>query len=356
MRNGIFTRWLVFLLIVVVSTGCNRASGKTRVAFVSNNAHGFWTYAERGCEKAAKEMDVELAFRRPSENTSVAQQNIINDLMVTGVKGIAISPNDASNLQDFLRNKVSSKIPLVTQDNDVPDPSVRRCYIGTHNYRAGQAAGALVEKALPDGGKIAIFVGQMDAPNAVERRQGLLDYLAGKHQKEIGDKTPPDAADVKFGKYTLIGTRTDEGQENNCQNKAQELLRKDPDVACLIGLWEYNPPALLRAVDGSQSKPKIVAFDENYQTLEGIQSGKIAGTVVQNPFLFGYESIKILASLAKGDESVLKNRKDMDAQNRIYIPHRIIVKNPGNEKIADSETIDVEVFFPEVKKLRGDVQ
>jgi ribose transport system substrate-binding protein len=327
-----------------------------QIAFVSNNPHGFWTYAERGCQKAADEADVTLVFRRPETGTSVAQQNIINDLMVKGIKGLAISPNDATNLQDFLKNRVAAKIPLVTQDNDVPDPSVRRCYIGTHNYRAGRAAGALVEKAVPSGGKIAIFVGQMDAPNAVERRQGLLDYLAGKEQREIGDKTPADAADVKVGKYTLVATRTDEGQESNCLNKAQELLRVQPDIACLIGLWEYNPPALLRAVRGSTSKPKIVAFDENFQTLEGIQSGEIFGTVVQNPFEFGYQSIKILAGLARGDERVLKGRNDIDAQNRIYIPHRIIVKNPGNASIGNSETLDVEVFFPEVKKLRGDTK
>src|SRR5438552_8717274 len=81
MRNGTFRHWLLFLFMAALATGCSRSSGRPRVAFVSNNPHGFWTYAERGCEKAAKEMDVELAFRRPSENTSVAQQNIINDLM-----------------------------------------------------------------------------------------------------------------------------------------------------------------------------------------------------------------------------------------------------------------------------------
>jgi ribose transport system substrate-binding protein len=357
MRNGTGRRWLWLLLLTVLVPACSRSSGKMRVAFVSNNAHGFWTYAERGCQQAAKELDVELVFRRPKAGTSVEQQNILNDLMVTGIKGVAISPNDATNLQDFLQNKVASKVPLVTQDNDVPDPKVRRCYIGTHNYRAGRAAGALVEKAVPKGGKIAIFVGQMDAPNAVERRQGLLDYLAGRKQTEIGDKTPPDAANVEVGKYTLVGTRTDDGQETNCQNKAQELLRVEPDIACMIGLWEYNPPAILRAVRGStKAKPAIVAFDENFQTLEGIQSGEIYGTVVQNPYLFGYESIKILTGLAKGDESVLKNRKDIDDQNRIYIPHRIIVKNPGNATIADSPTVDVEVFFPEMKKLKGEVK
>ena len=355
MRNG-FSTWLFLLIVTALVPACNRSTGKTRVAFVSNNPHGFWTYAERGCEKAAKDLDVELYFRRPKKGTSVAQQDIINELLVLGIKGLAISPNDATNLQDFLKNKVASKIPLVTQDNDVPDPSVRRCYIGTHNYRAGRAAGALVEKAKPNGGKIAIFVGQMDAPNAVERRQGLLDFLAGIQQTEIGAKTPPDAANVAFGKYTLVATRTDDGLESNCLNKAQEILLVHPDIDCLIGLWEYNPPALLRAVKGSKSKPKIVGFDENFQTLEGIQSGEIIGTVVQNPYEFGYQSIKILAGLARGDDSVLKNRKDIDAQNRIYIPHRIIVKNPGNTAIGDSPTLDVEVFFPEMKKLKGEVK
>jgi ribose transport system substrate-binding protein len=356
MRNSFSRYWLFVLSITALMPACSRSPAKMRVAFVSNNAHGFWTYAERGCEKAADEMGVELVFRRPEASSSVAQQNIINDLMVTGIKGLAISPNDATNLQDFLKNKVASKIPLVTQDNDVPDPSVRRCYIGTHNYRAGRAAGALVEKAVPDGGKIAIFVGQMDAPNAVERRQGMLDYLAGRQQTEIGDKTPPDATNLPVGKYLLVGTRTDEGSEPNCLAKAQEILRVEPDLKCLIGLWEYNPPALLRAVKGSKSKPAIVAFDENFQTLEGIQSGDIYGTVVQNPYRFGYESIKILAALARGDDSVLTKRKDIDAQNRIYIPHRIIVKNPGNVTIGDSPTLDVDVFFPEIKKLRGEIK
>jgi ribose transport system substrate-binding protein len=344
----------LLFLTGLLACGCARGTGKPRVAFVSNNAHGFWTYAERGCEKAAKEFDVQLEFRRPSQGTSAEQQRIIEDLLVIGVKGISISPNDPSNLVGFLKNKVTPKAALVTADNDIPDTSVRRCYVGTHNYRAGRAAGALVERAAPKGGKIAIFVGQMDASNAIERRQGLLDYLAGVKQEEMRDKTPADATDVKFGKYVLMDTRTDDGKENICQQKAEEILRIHQDLACIIGLWEYNPPALLRAVRASKNptKPAIVAFDENFQTLEGIQSDEIVGTVVQNPYLFGYESIKILAGLARGDESVLKKRSDIDAENRIFIPHRVIVKSPGGARIGESETLEVGGFYAEVKKLR----
>lgn len=343
----------VVALLLLTLPACGRDSGKTRLAFVSNNPHGFWTYAERGCEKAARDFDIQLEFRRPAKNTAAEQQQIIEELMVLGVKGIAISPNDPGNFVSFLKNKVSSKIPLITQDNDVPDISVRKCYIGTHNYRAGRAAGALVKKAIPKGGKVAIFVGQMDATNAVERRQGVLDVLAGVDREEIKDKTPPDARNEKFGDYLLVETRTDDGAENICQQKAEELLRITPDLACLVGLWEYNPPALLRAVKGSTTKPAIVGFDENFQTMEAIQKGDIIGTVVQNPYQFGYESIKILARLAKGDAGVLV-RPDMDEQKRIYIPHRVVVKDPGNEKIGNSETVDVDKFYAEIKKLKGE--
>ena len=49
-----------------------------------------------------------------------------------------------------------------------PDRGQRRprhqalCYIGTDNYEAGKAVGRLVKEAMPDGGTIAIFVGELD--------------------------------------------------------------------------------------------------------------------------------------------------------------------------------------------------
>jgi ribose transport system substrate-binding protein len=118
-----------------------------------------------------------------------------------------------------------------------------------------------------------------------------------------------------------------------------------PDIVCMVGLWAYNPPAMIRAVkkakrQNAELKTQIVGFDEDYETLDGIKSGEVYATVVQNPYEFGYQSIKILAGLARGDESVLK-RSDIDAQNRIFIPHRII----GKDNVAE--------FRAELQKLKG---
>jgi ribose transport system substrate-binding protein len=317
---------------------CNRGPSRLKVAFITNNPYDFWKIAQRGTEKAQKDFDVDCEFRMPSGGGSAEEQHrIIEDLLTKGVKGIAISPNDAANQTEYFK-KVSAQVPLITQDSDLPDPGARRCYIGTDNYKAGRAVGELIKKAAPGGGKIVIYVGKLDVQNAVERRQGVLDELAGKPK---GQGEPAENGRA-YGNYTLLDTMTDDGNSDKCQEKVADTLNKYKDVCCLIGLWEYNPPAILRAVvaQGRQGQVAIVGFDENDETLEGIKKGLIAGTVVQNPFEFGYQAVKILAGLARGDNAVLE-KEHLDAERRLYVPHRVITRE------------NVEAFHAELNKLKG---
>ena len=48
---------------------------------------------------------------------------------------------------------------------------------------------------------------------------------------------------------------------------------------------------------GKTGQIQIIAFDEEAPTLQGIIDGHIYGTVVQNPYRYGYESVRILAAL-----------------------------------------------------------
>jgi ribose transport system substrate-binding protein len=152
---------------------------RVTVAFVTNNPFEFWTIARRGTEKAAAEFNVNVEFHMPARGTAAEQRQIIEDLLIKGVKAIAISPRDADNQAEFF-NEVAEKVPLLTQDSDLPKGSKRLCYIGTNNHEAGKAAGELVKEAIPDGGKLVIYVGTLDVQNAVERRQGVMDALGIK--------------------------------------------------------------------------------------------------------------------------------------------------------------------------------
>jgi ribose transport system substrate-binding protein len=304
------------------------AGGKPTVAFVTNNSYEFWTIARRGTEKGAKEFDATVDFKMPARGTTEEQRAIVEDLVAKGVQGIAISPIDSANQASFL-NEIGSRVPLLTHDSDLPTGSERLCYIGTENYTAGMAAGKLVRECLPDGGNLVIYVGKMDAQNAKERRQGVLDELAGEK----------DAPGPTYGKFTLLDTMTDDANQDKCKANVEDTLvkyRDTPEKLCLVSLWAYNPPAMLAAVQGAglAGKVKMVGFDENEETLQGVKDGHIYGTIVQQPFEFGFNAVRIMAGLARGDRSVLPEG------GILFIPHREITRD------------NVEVFWDELKRLK----
>jgi ribose transport system substrate-binding protein len=310
---------LLAALALAGLAGCQKTGpAKTKVAFVSNNAFDFWTIAEAGCRKAEGELkDVEVAFRKPANGTAADQKEIIDALLTQGTQAIAISVIDPQNQTNYL-NRIADKIPLITQDNDAPQ-SKRLCYIGTNNYEAGKEVGRLVKEATPDGGTLAIFVGQIEPLNARERKQGVLDELAGKK----------DARGETYGKYRLHGTFTDNTDVRRAKENALNALNalQGEKNVCLVGLWAYNPPAMLSAYKDytgpNKANVRLVGFDENAETLRGIEDGQIYATVVQDPFGFGYESVKLMAALAKGD------RSGLPTGGVRYVPHQVVTKDGG---------------------------
>ena len=310
------------------STDAASPGDRPKLAFISNNPFEFWTIARKGTEKAAKEFNADVEFHMPAQGTPAEQRQIIEDLLSKKVQGIAISPNDAENQASFL-NEVAEQVPLLTQDSDLPPGSKRLAYIGTNNYLAGKAAGELVKKALPQGGRVVIYVGKLDVQNAMERRQGVIDELAGKEDSE-----GPDLGDFK-----LLDTMTDDAKQEMCKANVEDTLAKhgsEPETLCLVGLWEYNPPAMLAAVKGAglNGKVKIVGFDENEATLQGIVDGDIVGSIVQQPYEFGYQAIKLLAAVARGDKSVLPEGGIM------YVDYQVITKD------------NVQEFWDKLKELK----
>lgn len=295
----------------------NGGSKQYKVAFLTNNASDFWTIARRGVEKADEEIgDVTAEFRIPSDGTAAEQRRIVDDLLAKGIDGMAISPVDPENETSML-NDVAAKIPVITQDSDAPN-SNRIVYIGTDNHAAGVQAGGLIKEALPNGGRIMVFVGKKDAQNAVERLQGIKDAIAGTN-------------------IEIIDVRTDDADQIRAKSNVADTLVKYPDIACLVGLWAYNGPAILNAVKdaGKAGQVKIVAFDEDDQTLQGIKDGAIVGTVVQQPYEFGYQSVKVLSAILHGDRSMIP------ADKRIIVPTLVIKKG------------EVDEFITKINKLRG---
>jgi len=128
--------------------------------------------------------------------------------------------------------------------------------------------------------------------------------------------------------WTILGIRTDGGTDRSkAKSNAEDALAVHPDMAGMVGLWAYNPPAILQAVEarGLTDQVKIVGFDENPVTLEAIADGKIVGTIVQNPYEFGFRSVQHLSAVIR-DQPV-----DVPDNELMVVPTRVIT----GDNVAD---------------------
>jgi len=310
---------LAVALLGCLITSCNKpttASQKTpEFAFVTNGVASFWDICKVGAEKAGADLGVKVSVLMPASGV-VDQKQMIEDMVIRGVDGMAVSPIDPDNQMEIL-NKAAAASKLITVDADAPKAK-RLMYLGMDNYKAGRMAGQLVKEVMPQGGSVAIFVGRIEQDNARLRRQGLIDELLDRSADPNRFDEPGVVIDG--GRYKILGTLIDQFDRAKAKTYVEDTLTRTPDVGCMVGLFAYNPPIILEALGrmNQLGKVKVVAFDEADETLEGVMSGHVHGTVVQNPYEYGYQSIKLLKAIAAGDSSVIP------ASGFIDIPARMI--------------------------------
>ena len=64
----------------------------------------------------------------------------------------------------------------------------------------------------------------------------------------------------------------------------------------MVDICSYNGPAILSGLRnaGKLGKVKVVAFDEERDTIAGVQNGTVHAAVAQDPYQFGYQRVLLL--------------------------------------------------------------
>jgi ribose transport system substrate-binding protein len=300
-----------------VTATATMADDKPQLAFVVNAASDFWKLAEAGVNAAQAELPgYELQFRYPAQGTAALQNALMDDLVAAGTDAIMISSADPKNSIDAF-NRIAAQVPLFTTDSDAPQ-SDRIAYLGSSNTAAGVQAGEIAVGAMPDGGKCMGFVGFLGADNAKERIAGFRQAVEGKG-------------------IELVDVRGDDVDFARARSNVDDVLAASPDINCMVGFYSYNPPKIYEALQaaGKLGDITVVAFDEDPITLGAVREGSFAGTVVQDPYQWGYQGMKLMASYLEGD------RSEIPADGLIIVPTKIIDKD------------NVDAFESELKKRIG---
>ena len=224
---------------------------------------------DKGAKAEAAKLGVNYEWVVPVDTQGSSQVTVIEQLSARKVDGIGISVDEPKSVVHSLKEFTAHGGKLITFDSDSPK-SGRSMFIGTNNFAAGAIVGENMAKALNGEGAVGIITGELGAVDQNARIAGFRKALS---------------------KYPGIKIVALEGASDNLATGVpvvEAVLRSHPNITGLFGVGDEEGPAIAKALGEEefrdrQPKITVLAFDDDADTLKGIEAGVIRSTVVQRP-------------------------------------------------------------------------
>src|SRR3954468_13356318 len=182
--------------------------------------------ARVGAEDAAREigakrhLNIKIDWRTPNEEDAQKQADAIQQLVLAGAEGIAVSCSDANKLTDAINRAVDNGVPVATFDSDAP-ASKRFVTYGVDDIECGKQTMAELAKVMKGKGVVAILAGNQNAPNLQKRVQGAREEAK------------------KFPGITIRDTYYHKETPQDAAAKVEQVMQANPDITgwAMIGGW-----------------------------------------------------------------------------------------------------------------------
>jgi ribose transport system substrate-binding protein len=239
----------------------------------------YWQEAQAGLNDIGKTAGVKVDLEGPTTFSPAEELTAFQQVVASHPSGIMVSVTDPKLFNDPINAAILQGLPVITLDADAPE-SRRVLFIGTDNFRAGQESGKHMADLLGGQGRILI-VGLAGQLNTEERVRGVNEALK------------------KYPGVKVIQTIDDKGDPRIAYDTLSGLLQKKEKIDGIIGLEATGGAGAADALHRMDmtGKIKIVAFDKDPQTLEGIDRDWITATIVQKPYVMAFYGVRFLDDL-----------------------------------------------------------
>jgi ribose transport system substrate-binding protein len=236
--------------------------------------------ARVGAEAAAKELGakhgltIKIDWRTPNEEDAQKQAEAIEQLVLAGADGLAVSCSDANKLTDAINAAVKNGVPVATFDSDAP-ASKRFVTYGVDDDQCGAQTMDELAKVMGGKGVVAILAGNPNAPNLQKRVAGA---------KQAAKKYPGiKVRDTYYHKET----------PQDAAARVEQVMQANPDITgwCMIGGWPLFTDNALKWPPGTV---KCVSVDALPQQLGYLRSGHVQMLLAQQCFEWGHRSVEHL--------------------------------------------------------------
>ncbi len=246
------------------------------VVFTKGAEYFNWCYAGMRDAAAILGDHVQTELQGPAEWDASLEARTLEQVIVKQPKGILVASADETTLNSSIGKALSQNIAVIGFDSDAPE-SGRLSYVGTNNYDFGAAAAQFMVEQIGGSGEVAVVI----VPGNIaqeERAAGFKDWIS------------ENAPDVK-----VVSELNDEGDVAKSETVCAALFQANPNIKGIFSTHGYGAPGAAAAARtlGILDKIVIVGSDYSSAVIELLLSGDIEGSVVDDPYLIGFESMML---------------------------------------------------------------
>ncbi len=265
----------------------------------------FWQYVLVGALNYAYENSDKVhvtTYGPPSEADTAEQAEIMDNIVTTKPDGIVVAATLSDGLNAGIEAATEAGIPVVTIDNRVTTDAYVTHY-ATDNLAAGaQAAQKFVDELTARGvaltGKVGLISAMAGVQVLTDREDGFVNKL-----KELA----PDLEVLeKVFVDNDIPTALSAAENIYAANKADLVGYFASNNATGDGLTQFITENSLG------DKLVCVTFDSDPTEIEGIRSGAIVATIVQDPYGMGYKGCDTIYQIVSGAKTAADFEKYYD--------------------------------------------
>jgi ribose transport system substrate-binding protein len=258
----------------------------------------------RGIRARAAELGWEVVTVSSQEDKA-RQINGVQDLLARGVKGILISPIDATGVNAAYDAAAAAKVPIISVARGSTSPN-QTLHVAMDEKQVGRDIGAWIARQTGGKGKVALVAGPPGAPTFKNLTDGVKESFA--QAKGI---------QVVFEQYGAL-TR------ERGLKLAEDALTANPDLAAIYAANDDVALGASQAVVAAGKKGKVLVTGMNGipPAMRAVKEGSLGLTVELNPVIWGRLGVDVLAEHLKGKrheqrvfiKHVLLDAKNIDAK------------------------------------------
>ena len=278
------------LAVAAALTGAEtaQAEDKKRIVFVSGIVGlPVLQPARIGAQERGAELGYDVSWVGPTEFSEAEMVNQMEIALAEKVDAVITSPTNPSVFRPIYQKFQEAGIPIVNAILDAPDDEdLRIAYIGTDQQQYGINAAHHLAKQTGGQANIAVLMTTLDMGNQVAQLAAFEETIAAEYPGLKVVVKEPDNSDAILA-AEKIGT----------------IFLTYPEVNAVFCLEVACGPAAAQVMrETGKTGVTVLAIDDVDDTLGAIREGLVWGTMTQDFYRMGYESVGFVHDYLNGKD------------------------------------------------------